>query len=838
MSTGTGLSHLPLLPHTHAFPTLPIPPPRPNSDPRVNAPPSHTTNLPFVSSTLNEHAWRFYLRDYPDPLFVDTLIHIIRHGANLGFSGNKSLSQTCTNLKSAFTSPSTTSALSADIAAQVANGRTYGPFVEPPFPNFRCSPLGAATRKRSTKIRRIHHLSWPDGESVNDGIPDSEASITYDMINRAISDLAASGHGSLMIKLDLESAFRHIPVRPADWHLLGFIWEDKLFHDVVLGFGCRSAPYIFNLFGEALHWIMQRHLPARIRHYLDDFLKIFLPETATESVHHALEWSLALGTQLGLRFQPSKIEGPSTKLEFLGLELDSEAMEVRLPSEKLGYLLELLSSWNSMTTCTQPELEELTGFLQFTSQVIPTSRAFLRGLYDFSAGFTSRFSRRHISKAARRDIDWWRRFAADWNGMRFISPSRETLHIYTDAAGTKGLGGHFGNQWFSARCPRRLRHEHIQVKEMLAVVHAVLCWGEAFTHKHIIFHVDNDAVFRGINKHSIKSVPTMALLKSLISLACRLDFTFSSIWLSSADNAIADAASRFSFTCMFQLAPHLHPKPSSKHLRIGGTNSTPSGPRPLHFTFGMDSLPAPDAPTQPVSANLSTSFVSTASTMRTDLSSLPPRMLSCLGSLTSLDVSNPKPLKPTSLPFVPSTLMPIFPSQPVSLPSSGASFEESRSTTVKRIEKRSNLSHSQSSLPSLRNSLRASYPAILHSMQPVALHSVASSVQGNLPQEKGSTTRVLTSPDRVCSFSLPSKTLPMSSSRFLHRKPTHFERVSPSQSQQPPVAHPAQSRRSKTSLRKFRTACQPPHYSKIRTENPCHTLPSSLPSVLPSRVLV
>jgi hypothetical protein len=75
---------------------------------------------------------------------------------------------------------------------------------------------------------------------------------------------------------------------------------------------------------------------------------------------------------------------------------------------------------------------------------------------------------------------------------------------------------------------------------MLAVVHTVLCWGEAFTHKHVVFHVDNDTVFRGINKHSIKSVPTMMLLKSLISLSCCLNFTFSSVWLSSADNVIAD----------------------------------------------------------------------------------------------------------------------------------------------------------------------------------------------------------------------------------------------------------------------------------------------------------
>ena len=95
----------------------------------------------------------------------------------------------------------------------------------------------------------------------------------------------------------------------------------------MLSFGLRSAPYIFNLFAEALHWILQRHIPARIRHYLDDFLQIFHPSSPPYYAQQALDWALALGSQLGLHFQPSKVEGPSTTLEFLGIELDSIAME-------------------------------------------------------------------------------------------------------------------------------------------------------------------------------------------------------------------------------------------------------------------------------------------------------------------------------------------------------------------------------------------------------------------------------------------------------------------------------------------------------------------------------
>lgn len=57
------------------------------------------------------------------------------------------------------------------------------------------------------------------------------------MFHLAVEDLIASGPGSLMLKLDLEAVFCHIPVRPEDWHLLGFTWGEQFYYDIVFGFG-------------------------------------------------------------------------------------------------------------------------------------------------------------------------------------------------------------------------------------------------------------------------------------------------------------------------------------------------------------------------------------------------------------------------------------------------------------------------------------------------------------------------------------------------------------------------------------------------------------------------
>jgi hypothetical protein len=111
---------------------------------------------------------------------------------------------------------------------------------------------------------------------VNDTIPDLEAHITYNMFECAIMDLISLGPGLLIVKLDLKEAFRHIPICCANWHHLGFTWDCR-FYFLLLTFGLHSRPYILNLFAEALHWIIQQHIPSYLLHYLDNFIMTFKP---------------------------------------------------------------------------------------------------------------------------------------------------------------------------------------------------------------------------------------------------------------------------------------------------------------------------------------------------------------------------------------------------------------------------------------------------------------------------------------------------------------------------------------------------------------------------------
>ena len=61
---------------------------------------------------------------------------------------------------------------------------------------------------------------------MNDYIPPEQTSVTYARVDDAVRLLTRSGVGSFLAKTDIKSAFRIIPIRPEDYHLLGMRWVD------------------------------------------------------------------------------------------------------------------------------------------------------------------------------------------------------------------------------------------------------------------------------------------------------------------------------------------------------------------------------------------------------------------------------------------------------------------------------------------------------------------------------------------------------------------------------------------------------------------------------------
>ena len=91
---------------------------------------------------------------------------------------------------------------------------------------------------------------------MNAGISEDLASITYAHVDDAVECIKTLGVGTLLIKVDLESAYRHIPIHPEDHHLLGISWEGRIYVDRALPFGLRSAPKIFSAVADMMVWAL------------------------------------------------------------------------------------------------------------------------------------------------------------------------------------------------------------------------------------------------------------------------------------------------------------------------------------------------------------------------------------------------------------------------------------------------------------------------------------------------------------------------------------------------------------------------------------------------------
>ena len=124
-------------------------------------------------------------------------------------------------------------------------------------------------------------MSHPRGYSVNDGIPKSLCSLKYDTIDEAIKGIIQLGRGTLLAKIDIKSAFRLLPVHPADRHMLGMRWNGGIYIDTCLPFGLRSAPKLFDILAEFLAWVAKQNNVSFLIHYLDDFLTMGPPSSLT-----------------------------------------------------------------------------------------------------------------------------------------------------------------------------------------------------------------------------------------------------------------------------------------------------------------------------------------------------------------------------------------------------------------------------------------------------------------------------------------------------------------------------------------------------------------------------
>ena len=404
----------------------------------------------------------------------------------------------------------------------------------------------------------ILDLSFPADHSVNDGILKEEFPVSYSRVDDAIRLIVAAGRGALLAKLDIKHAYRIVPIHPDDRYLLGMKWRGQYFVDVALPFGLRSAPAIFNTFANAFEWtLVNNYHVEQLLHYLDDFFT--LGPSGSDVCARSLDTIKQAARELGVPLAPEKCEGPTTRLVFLGIELDSEHMTASLPEDKLTELTVIVRHLANRKWCTRKELESLVGKLNHACAVIPSGRTFLRRLINLL-----RDNKRHqtyirLNKQCQQDLQWWHDLLPVWGGVSFFdlpewAPSPD-FEVATDAAGKLGFGAFFQGEWFSAPWLPAQIALGMAYKELYPIIIACYVWGCKWSRRHVLFHCDNMSVVHIINSGTSRDENIMHLVRELLLVSIRFDFRVAAAHLPGRTNLIADALSRFNFQEFHRLTP-------------------------------------------------------------------------------------------------------------------------------------------------------------------------------------------------------------------------------------------------------------------------------------------
>ena len=301
----------------------------------------------------------------------------------------------------------------------------------------------------------------------------------YTSVDRVAEVAAQYGKGAVLAKADIESAYRLIPVHPIDRPLQAMEWKGQIYIDPMLPFGLQSAPKLFIAVADALEWHLKQRGIRHVFHYLDDFIVVARP--ASPDCRIAIGILNEACTYLGVPIADHKRDGPTTCLTFLGIEVDTMAGQLRLPTEKLHRLQSLLAEWGNRKACTRRELESLTGLLNHACKVVRSGRSFLRRMLDLLHTVPMHPFNPHpirLNRGFRADLAWWCLFVSHWNGVSFLAPPAHlpTLQLASDASGTWGCGAWHRSHWFQVQWDQRAESLRIMAKELIPIVLACAVW--------------------------------------------------------------------------------------------------------------------------------------------------------------------------------------------------------------------------------------------------------------------------------------------------------------------------------------------------------------------------
>ena len=514
-------------------------------------------HLPHTKLKIDR--WRYHLRGYENV----ELIQLLEYGFPIGLDDGAKLESKTRNHGSAYMWYDWVDKF---VSSELKECGMAGPYKLSPWYNLTVSPLMTAHKKPLAR-RCCMDATFGDN-SVNDATPSDSylgqpTHFTYPKIEDYRLMVLKAGRYSWMWKRDLSRFFLQLPLDPVDYVQVGMVWRGLFFFFVGLAFGLRHSGLNGQRTTDAVSWRLRQigqeseeEEEHNVCNYVDDFGGV------QDSEERAWAAFLALGSlleDLGLQESKKKAVPPTKRIVFLGVQFDSEAMEMSVPPDKVTEVKAEIRKWSRKTTISKKDLQSLLGKLMWVSKVVKYSRPFMGRLLEQLRAMSkvSDSKKLKLTDESRKDILWWSVYLEHFNGVTMlinedpIPLSYEQLldsphEVCAGDATPTGGGAWHGAEYWCQDLPLWLKDPliPIHIKEMWVVLVSAKVWGESWTGRTMTIFCDNDAVCETLVNRKPRDTALLSLLREFLHLVVTWKFFPIVRKINTKKNEIADHLSR------------------------------------------------------------------------------------------------------------------------------------------------------------------------------------------------------------------------------------------------------------------------------------------------------
>lgn len=428
-----------------------------------------------------------------------------------------------------------------------------------------CIHALGAVPKGPQGIRPITDCSRPSGVSVNDRCSSLVKKFSYLNVHDVVKLVTP---GAFLSVVDIQAAYRAVPVKPSHRKYLGLRWNlsgrDLYLTDNRLCFGMSTGPCYFNMVSCFIANTLRRDFNINVIQYLDDFCLV----SAREDDAQVAQWTtVKFIRHLGFHIAWRKVASPATCVTYLGVEIDTSRMELRLPMEKVNKFKRFVSRFAKEKSISKKELEELNGVLSHCSQIVQGGRVFTRRCYDtYRQIIQLKRNRINISPGMSSDLQWWVDFAPHFNGVNLIPHMEAETPIYTDSSlvayaavsgcdWAMGLWGQVHFEGPSSPCGHvvsapHLEEDHrrnINVLELWAAVVALERLSSQIANHVVTMWIDNKQVIAMLLNGASVNPKCMDWVRRLFWVLMKDNIKLNPTYIKSEENVVADTLSRIPF---------------------------------------------------------------------------------------------------------------------------------------------------------------------------------------------------------------------------------------------------------------------------------------------------